>query len=512
MRRGAPIAAAAAAVVIALGARLAAAAGMAVLQPDGCYYVWMAEDFAAGRIADALAWRPHPLYPALAAGLAAATGASLEGAARAVSIALGSLAAAPLFFAVRRASASDGAALAAALLYAVHPYAVRSGADVMAEATLLFFVALAAAGAARSGATGALACGAGAGLAYLARPEGLVVAVAAAAVALGRRAPARAAAIALAAVLVAAPYAAWLSREAGALTLTRKQSVAALGKRALAGEGARTSEADLRSLVTRSDPGATDGDGVPASRLARILGAARVTADRFLHVYHPALAILALAGIIHRARAARIDQTAAPGAAAVLVLAAALFLALGFLVKAGAGYVHKRHLLAPACLLLFLTGDGAAALARTRLRAGALALALAAVLLPKALWPQFEHRRGLLDAAAALRAREDRVPGPGPALVASHYATEIAYYAGAREIPLPEGSAAEVIARARAAGARYLAFVLRARAAPSAPRAEAALAALGLEPFYRADEAVAGRFYRRVIYDLREQRAGAGGR
>src|SRR5438067_1914786 len=59
--------AALAVVLLALVCRLALVPRMAVLQADGCYYLWIAEDLRRGDLGAALADPKPPLYPALIA-------------------------------------------------------------------------------------------------------------------------------------------------------------------------------------------------------------------------------------------------------------------------------------------------------------------------------------------------------------------------------------------------------------------------------------------------------------
>jgi hypothetical protein len=51
-------------VCLAALVRVALLPRMALLQPDGCYYVWIAEDLARGDFAAALAGSKPPLFPA----------------------------------------------------------------------------------------------------------------------------------------------------------------------------------------------------------------------------------------------------------------------------------------------------------------------------------------------------------------------------------------------------------------------------------------------------------------
>lgn len=520
------------AVLAALAVRLVLLPRMAVLQADGCEYLWIARDLAAGRFVEALSEKLHPLFPAIVALVVRLTGAPLEATGYGVSIALGSLAAAPLFLAFRRATASARAGLAGALLYAVHPYAARSGADVMSEATFFFFVALATHGGLRAlegrpRLGSAALAGFAAGLAFLVRPEGLAVPLAIGVVLAWRlargghggrgRTAAAAIVLAVATAAAAGPYVAWNSKISGEPVLTRKKPALLLAA-AIADPVpgvAPERPGDLRELISGAGKEAAEPPAPepPASRAERLAACAAETLVHYFDVLHPLFALFALAGIAAALCGAKhFARQSEPGAerpGSALALIVITFLALAFLARVGAGYVHKRHVEIAACLSLAASGAGAVwfaerlarRLSRPRLAPVLLAAAVLAILLPKTFAAQFTNHLGVRAAGEAMRAHGEKAGG-GAILVMGHGATEIAYYGGGREISMPVGRPAEVLAQARAQAARYLAFSLRARAGPPDRRAEEALAALGLRPFYSADDAVGGRFYRRVIYDL----------
>jgi len=532
----------AALVLAAFLVRIALVPRMAVLQPDGAYYLWMAEDLARGDFAAGLAGLHHPLFPALVAIASRATGAGLEAAAHAVSLVLGSLAAAALYLAFREAATASApardpntiqtgsdtsapdlrgrfSALAGAALYVVHPYAVRAGADVMSEATYLFFLGAAVAAslrAARTHGTGAaLASGVLGGLAYLARPEGLVLPLVAGALlapGLLRAGSRRRAAVALLALvagtlLAAGPYVLYLRAADGEWRLSRKKSLGHLAGVTPFREGAsvaRPGSADLRDLAALgAGAGDEDGSAAPGGAGGRLAGAARVTsgvARTLVDGLHPALALLAALAVLR----ARASGLATPGARRLALFAAGL-VALLVALLSGPGYLHRRHAIPAACTLLFFAGAGAAWLgARLPGRrpgpAGGTAVVLAvlaALLLPKALSPRFAHRAPLREAGRLLGERHG---GPG-ARVVGHGLAEVAYYAGGRELPMPGGSAADVLAHARRSGAGYIGIATRARGEGLPPaRAESALAALDLEAVVAYEAESNGRRYRISIF------------
>ncbi|HVY60893.1 MAG TPA: hypothetical protein VHF22_04535, partial [Planctomycetota bacterium] len=145
-----------------------------------------------------------------------------------------------------------------------------------------------------------------------------------------------------------------------------------------------------------------------------------------------------------------------------------------------------------------LAGRFDAVARRPDLAAAALAAFIAAILLPKSLAAQFEHRASVRRDGARLR----EYAGAG-APVLGLYATEVIYYAGDREVPLPYGHAADVVAAARARGIRFLVVSLRAKdREPPDPRPEAVLAAIGLAPVLRITDLAEGRTYYRLVYEL----------
>lgn len=164
-------------VLAAFLARLLAYFGTAMFGTDGAAMLRQADAFAEGRYADAMG-PYHPLYPFLASWFQPLFGA--ERSAFWVSIVLGSAAAAPLYLAARGA-VGRWAAFVGALFYAFHPHLVELQADVMTEGTFMFFLFTAIWLGAETVETPrwwtAALAGLGAAVAFLTRPEGLIVLV-----------------------------------------------------------------------------------------------------------------------------------------------------------------------------------------------------------------------------------------------------------------------------------------------------------------------------------------------
>src|SRR3989441_2456902 len=164
LRPGAPLAAALAAGLVVRVARLLRDP---LIHPDGPAYLELARALLHGKILPVLGGYYSPLYPAAVAGLAA-TGLRLELAGRATAL-LAGLAALPFLHQLVRRCAGERAADAAVLVAAVHPALVKASAQVLPE-TLAGALLLAWLVVRRAGVAGALA-----GVAYLARPEGVLL-------------------------------------------------------------------------------------------------------------------------------------------------------------------------------------------------------------------------------------------------------------------------------------------------------------------------------------------------
>jgi len=429
---------------LAVAVRFAIWQRSAAMMNDGPAFIALAQDAAAGRLGELLAHPYHPLYP-LAVALVRPLFASWEGAAAAVSVAAGAVAVACLY-AFLRSAFGPGVAAIGALLLAVHPYAAPYSADVQSEGLYMacFLAAVAATWRALLAPRlpAALLAGALAGLAYLARPEGIGVALVGMAVAAGLLArglrPARAmaalgAGLALGAAVFVVPYTAAVARETGEVRLTRKKSVLAIA----------TLEAGRRA-----HPGSAAGEGVEADWGERV-------ADRLRPV---GLAAGELAGAAKRAF--RLDHFLVAGLGAWAAggplglrgaFLGALALLYGFVLiglHASVGYVSMRHALPPLLPLLGYVALGLPTVGRAvlwapaaLLRRGApsphLALAVGLALLATAstvmaLRPQRAERAAARAAAEWLAAQDLPVER-----VAAAKERE-AYYAGASHATLPD--------------------------------------------------------------------------
>jgi hypothetical protein len=182
-RRGAVAMAVLMAAAFALRAWVAAHAG--IIEHDGAMYAWLAAALLRGDLAGGLStvWPPlDPVLIAIAAWPAARLGLTvtpelLEGCARLVSIVTGTLLLVPLHRVARRL-AGERIAWGAAALAAFHPRLIQYSASALTEMPFALLVVAGVALLVESPVGwGALAAGAAFGLAYLARPEGLPLAV-----------------------------------------------------------------------------------------------------------------------------------------------------------------------------------------------------------------------------------------------------------------------------------------------------------------------------------------------
>ncbi|MCC6740095.1 MAG: glycosyltransferase family 39 protein [Planctomycetia bacterium] len=433
----------AAIVALAFAARLGFALLKATVATDAYWYVRIANFFLAGDWAAAVNHGYHPAYPALAA-LFSLVLRDVPLAATAVSVLLGALTSLPAWSIGARLG-GPRAALFAALLVAVHPECVDEGSDILVEATFVFFFLSGVACALRAVATldlpAAALSGLCAGLAYLTRPEGLVLpaftAVALAAAALPRlrgAAPAqwgrRAAAAALAAgvfLACALPYLVHLRHTQGRWTVTGKA-----GGEAFSG-GPQAAKGESQAAVE------TKGQANPAYLPWYF-------ARKFLEtVYLGFLPLLVAAFFVAAPR----DSGARLARLALLGLLALYLPPLVRLLYAKS-YVSTRHLLAPSLLVVLLLAPVAAALSeRWKRGLPALVLLVAVVALPKSLRPARRDQLPLKQAGLWLRET-----APGAELMGPEKA---AFYAQVYFHKVPKSRAGDDIAdRMRASNVEWL--------------------------------------------------------
>ena len=372
-----------------------------VIPRDGVIFLGLARDAAGGDPGALLRHDQHPLYPALVA-LARPLAGGWEAAGLAVSIIAGTLTVVPAVLIGRRV-AGAGPALLGGWVLAFSRYQVQVDAQAISDALHAFlFAAAVLAGAAalrlgeetRAAGGGAgeeaaprfgrgrwfLAAGLLSGLAFLARPEGLLAAAAllaaGAAKLLARPRLRDAAALArgggltaLALAITAGPYVAAISAAEGRLTLTRKKPLLATlsaGSRddtrpssppGAPGGGAPPATAPAPAPLEPpplADADATRAPPGPRSRL----GGAVTCLRRFLEGFGwiPS-GLLVLGLVLRRSRRA--------GILGEIYLLAPLVL-LGVLlsgVYVTSGYIGRRHLYAAGPLLEGWVGLGFVAVA-----------------------------------------------------------------------------------------------------------------------------------------------------
>jgi hypothetical protein len=210
---------------------------------DSALYFEMSEFIRTGAWDNVLSYPYPPLFPLLIAGLEK-LGIATEAAGLFWSFGLNLAVLVPLYF-VARDVAGSRAALAAIFLWAIHPYAVRLSVRALSDAPTIFAVALALwiglLGLRRKSLSLGLLAGILSGLAYLTRPEGIEAALGLAVLYAWVAEPpvsssknlrqriffklAWLSAPLIGWTLVASPYIAAISAQAGSLTLSKKKSI-----------------------------------------------------------------------------------------------------------------------------------------------------------------------------------------------------------------------------------------------------------------------------------------------
>ncbi|MBW2244364.1 MAG: glycosyltransferase family 39 protein [Deltaproteobacteria bacterium] len=437
-------------VALAAAVRILRWQGLAVMFNDGPIFLALAEAIESGLPDQALAHPFHPLYSALVAGVHGPI-ANWETAAVFVSIACGSLAVGVLYLFVRDLH-GRAAAWIAALLFAVHPGAIEYTGDIQSEGAYLFFFVSAACllwrGLRSERPLLALAGGLAAGLAYLARPEGLGIALVAGGLAVfegwKRGAPLGrsillAGAIGLGGALVVGPYVGFLHAQTGEWTFTQKKSMAVMaGLEAPPRDGPNPVLPKINRAGRPAESRLVSPKAQLEARLPEELRAA--AAERYAEAVFDVvrthlralryegvallLAGLALGGLGRAGPRARFIGGVVAAYAVVLLLLAA-----------NVGYVSGRHALPPLILTLGYVAGGVMALGQWAGRRFGKAtghLVLAALLalvtgigLGKALPPDRGDSRAARIAAEWLGSQDIPVRG----LAARK--RRIAYYAGA---------------------------------------------------------------------------------
>lgn len=377
-------------VLLAAAVRAVAAIGAGVIPRDGVTYVELARAVARGGPAAAFESIQHPLFPLLG-GLFGGS----ETAVTLLAIFGGAVAVVPVMRIAGRLSGGRGA-LFAGVLYAVLPAGAQFTGAPLTEGLYipLYLFAVDRALAAAENRSSALTGGLVAGLAYLTRPDGLVLLLGLPIALVARRRFAAAGLFLAGFLLLGGVYAGWMSAEAGRVVVSRKK-------------------ARIERLVTPARVEAELGDARPRPGYgAAAADLARTWGEAVSWILVPFLAIGAVVAI-------RPDRRGVGGTLLLMLLLEAA--ARGQMLRS-LGYLGMRHLLTAAVLSVPLAAAGILAI-RARWRALVLVL-VAAGLLIAAILPRNVEKRTLREAGRLILERS----GPG-AIVATWERPRIAYYA-----------------------------------------------------------------------------------
>ena len=210
-----------------------------IISRDSTRYVALAKLWMAWKPFKALAHNYHPLYPFLIAIAAKGTGCSLEHAALGLSL-LASVLTVPALVIFFLKLGNRRIAFLGVLFFCISPYFIRFSADILTEPVFLLFMAWGVAFIVKSQERKTawpylFLAGLSIGLAYLTRPEGLVLLAAYSIWQLffsGRMSLKKSLlniiVLCLGTILMASPYVIYLHRDSGTWLLTRKKRVGTL--------------------------------------------------------------------------------------------------------------------------------------------------------------------------------------------------------------------------------------------------------------------------------------------
>jgi hypothetical protein len=463
---------------VALAVRAFAWSRTSVMFNDGPIFLAMAEAIGEGRWAEVLAHPYHPLYPALIA-LVGLFPIQLETAAVTVSILGGLLSVIAIFFFVRDAFGRE-LAWYAAWIVALHPWAVDFSSDVMSDGIYTGFFLLSFVAMARMvdhpTAINTLFCGVGGGLAYLVRPEGAGLLVAGVLL-LGvrgffdraersRRLVLACAGLLLAGAVVMVPFVMAVGHQTGEFVLTQKKSISSLvGAPEETGQARRASAQLSGPLPLPEMAIRADGEGAsrPSRNMAGFLESiVRVSTTSLAALRFEVFGFAVLGLIAFRSNRKTLREW-------TIGLPIALYSGLLVLLVWGAGYVSRRHALAPllpviafsalgwkslyAMLAARSLGRGGSLIARLRTsRATGVVLVVVLVIA----WGARDLRPRRLDRAPVRAAAEWLAmnhPKSGPVAAQK---LRVAYYAGAEFVPLLSGNDGRLAHQLRSRHVRWI--------------------------------------------------------
>ncbi len=466
----------------ALALRVHAALTTGLVADDATHYVGLATRIESGDWDGALAnWTP-PLHPFLLSLAHRATGDWVLGGVL-LEVAMGMLTVVAVYFTVRETFGSTPAEAAGALA-AMHPVLAREIGSLLSDSTALAFLALSlwlgVLAHRRRPVPAAFGSGLAGGLAYLARPEGILAVVALAPWLLaihlrrsGRRRLAVLAPLALMAGFLATggPYAAYLSADAGLPLLSRKKFrnqfeclrwgpglglSLAIEERDAKGPEEREARAKRLTELARERLGEKSYEGDAGEKVTLTetedphrhrLGqhwspwqSSWEALEELVDAAHPLVFALFLLGLwrppLDRAR----RRTFAP----LFLGATALNAYVLYRVHQEAGYSSHRHAMGAVLCMLPFAGLGAVALGSfavsrlggrlgARTVGGALGVVLAAALLARTLRPQNERRLAERRASEWIAARSGDCEPPAVASCLPR----VPFYAGSPIVVLP---------------------------------------------------------------------------
>lgn len=486
---------------------------------DSAVYFEMAEHIRRGSWGAAMAYDFPPLFPLLIAG-SQGLGLSAEAAGLAIALAADLLVLLPLVALARAVVGEDGA-WGAAFLWAVHPYAVRLGVQALTDAPTAFFVALAVWTGIRPLAmrhpptalghmAWAMGAGAASGLGYLMRPEGIEPAIALGvlygltaaikpsadrhppepASSRGREAEGKKpatlvrrtirgaawTAVPLAGwAIVASPYVAYMSWEAGSLALSKKKSPINMVRSIFGPQPSALSNplgfGNERSPIASPQPArGLEGPSRPPTpdprpRIADArswLHRAALNAYTFqkplVNGVHPLIILLGGVGAFHLWCFRRPDGGVARRLLAGL---AGLHLAVlvGLAAAKGSEYLGGHHFFLLVLYALPFAGGGLASglsWVRSRLRGPQWLPILMVALVAALMIPRSALRSPGRGTAVRPAATWVRGEIPGTPVVVTNLA-KLTYHAGAHRVELL-GGYNDILREARAAGAHFVAF------------------------------------------------------